>query len=89
MIEKLLILLLCWNGVVFVLYGIDKKRAIQHKWRISEKTLIVATLLCGGLGACSAAKFYHHKTQKWYFRLSWYIGLVLTMLLLYGIVKTS
>ena len=36
------IYLLIVNLTAFFLYGIDKKRAIKQKWRISEKTLIRA-----------------------------------------------
>ncbi|HEN2732689.1 TPA: DUF1294 domain-containing protein [Streptococcus agalactiae] len=50
MIELLLALLL-WNILVFATYAIDKRRAIRGAWRISEKTLLIESLLLGGFGA--------------------------------------
>lgn len=50
MIELLLALLL-WNILVFATYAIDKRRAIRGAWRISEKTLMIESLLLGGFGA--------------------------------------
>ena len=38
--STLVIYLLTVNLFAFILYGIDKKRARNREWRISEKTLI-------------------------------------------------
>ncbi|MGT2686542.1 DUF1294 domain-containing protein [Streptococcus porcinus] len=81
----LLSVLLFWNLIVFVVYGVDKSRAIKGQWRISESTLIVMTLFFGGLGAWLGAKIFHHKTQKWYFQVVWCIGLVILVILGYFI----
>ena len=37
--ELLIIYLFIINVSTFILYGIDKKKAIKHKFRISEHTL--------------------------------------------------
>ena len=50
-------LLFVWNIVTFSLYAIDKRRAIKGKWRISEKTLLVSTALCG-VHRCSDCSAY-------------------------------
>lgn len=76
-----------WNIFVFILYGIDKKRAIRNEWRIPEQTLLLITLLCGGLGAILAGHYFRHKTQKWYFQLSWIIGLFILVIIYYLILK--
>ncbi|MDL2233420.1 DUF1294 domain-containing protein [Ruminococcaceae bacterium OttesenSCG-928-L11] len=39
-----------WNLAVCFLYGMDKYRARQGLWRVSEKTLLWCTLLGGGAG---------------------------------------
>ena len=31
--------------IAFLLYGLDKYKAIHHQWRIPEQTLILAALL--------------------------------------------
>ena len=68
--------------------AIDKYKAEKEKWRISEMTLFLVTFLGGGIGTTFAMKFFHHKTQKWYFKYGFPIILVLeTMILITMIVK--
>ena len=65
-----------WIAAAFVLfdilaavfYRIDKKKAEAHQWRIPEKVLL-GLAIPGGIGARLAMKVFHHKTQKWYFRV--------------------
>ena len=52
------------NLVTFVTYGIDKRKAEKHKFRISEATLILLAALGGALGAASGMTLFHHKTKK-------------------------
>lgn len=52
------------NLVAFLLYGIDKRRAARREWRIPERTLQLACLAGGFVGAWAAIKFYRHKTRK-------------------------
>ncbi|GFG46894.1 UNVERIFIED_CONTAM: DUF1294 domain-containing protein [Streptococcus canis] len=87
MLLKWGLVLFLWNSFVFALYAFDKQKAIKGQWRISEKTLLLTTLFCGGLGAWLAAKSCHHKTRKWYFVLTWYLGMLLTLLFTYAILK--
>ena len=56
------------NLLAFVLYGIDKKRARDHAWRISERMLIGIALIGGSVGAIAGMLLFHHKTRHWYFR---------------------
>ncbi|WP_410176991.1 DUF1294 domain-containing protein [Streptococcus equi] len=78
-----LILLFSWNAVVFAAYGSDKHRAQKGQWRLSEKMLLTLSLLCGGIGAYLAGHYFNHKTKKWYFVLSWYMGILITLVLCY------
>ncbi len=75
MVVALLSALLTWNIVVFFLYGVDKRKAVKDQWRISERTLLLSSLLFGGVGALLGGKLFRHKTQKWYFQLCWYLGI--------------
>lgn len=61
--------LLIINLIAFVLYGIDKKRAIRKEFRISEKVLLWLARLGGGVGSWLGIKFFHHKTKHPKFRL--------------------
>ncbi|CAM4186798.1 hypothetical protein AT575_04995 [Streptococcus penaeicida] len=85
MVIALLSILLTWNIVVFALYGIDKRKAIKDQWRISERTLILSALFFGGFGALLGGKLFHHKTQKWYFQVSWYLGIAIIFVAAYYI----
>lgn len=69
--------LITWNLVVFVLYGIDKRKAVKEQWRISEKTLLLTSFCFGGIGALLGGKVFRHKTQKWYFQMIWYLGIAM------------
>ena len=55
------------NIAAFALMGIDKKRAINHAWRIPEKTLFLSAILGGSIGAIAGMQLFRHKTKHWYF----------------------
>ena len=61
--ELLIIYLFIINVSTFILYGIDKKKAIKHKFRISENTLIFSAFIGGSLGALLGMQFFRHKTK--------------------------
>ena len=52
------------NIYQFFQMGIDKYFAIKRKRRISEKTLILTTLLGGSIGGIFGMKIFRHKTKK-------------------------
>ena len=56
--------LLIINIITFIIYGIDKYKSIKHKYRISEKTLIILAILGGSVGAFIGMIVFHHKTKK-------------------------
>ena len=66
-----LIIILAWivfaSFVSFVLYGLDKKKAQNNAWRISEKFLLLSALFGGAVGALFGMKTFRHKTKHWYF----------------------
>ena len=55
--------------IAFVLYGVDKRRARQGRWRISESTLLGIALLGGAIGAMVGMKVFRHKTKHKRFSL--------------------
>ena len=55
--------------IAFLLYGLDKYKAIHHRWRIPEQTLTLAELVGGAPGALLGMRMFHHKTRKWKFRI--------------------
>lgn len=66
--KYLYIWLIIINIITFAVFGIDKKKAIDGKFRIKELTLLVLSLLGGSLGGLIAMHTFHHKTRKWYFK---------------------
>ena len=63
MIVYFLAAYLILNGIVFLIYGVDKYKAVHHKWRIPETTLLIAAVF-GVIGAFSGMHVFHHKTRK-------------------------
>lgn len=53
--------------VGFIVMGIDKSRAIRHKWRIRERTLWILTIVGGGLGTFLGMMIWRHKIRKLHF----------------------
>lgn len=57
------------NVVAFILYGLDKAKAVKHQWRIPEATLLGAAFAGGAFGAFAGMIVFHHKTRKMKFRI--------------------
>ena len=70
------------NLIVFVLYAVDKRRAVRGAWRIPERTLLTGTWLLGGVGAWLAMRLFRHKTRHRAFQVSASAGAVLSLTLM-------
>ena len=77
MAKIILIYFVVINLVAFFLFGIDKWRARNNAWRISEAALFLVALLGGSVGAKIGMHVWHHKTQH----LSFVIGIPMIILL--------
>lgn len=75
-------LIIIWNIMTFIIYGIDKYKAIKEQYRISERTLILIALLGGGIGALFAKQIFRHKTSHLKFQILLPIFALITVLLL-------
>ena len=82
MVNSIRIIFLIWNLIVFCHYGLDKKYAIHHKRRVPERTLLLESLFLGAFGAVLAAYFFHHKTRKMQFVITWVLGIIISILFL-------
>ena len=67
--NNIFIYLLIINVLGFFAMGIDKYKAKKGYWRISEGTLIILTLLGGGIGTISGMYMFRHKTKKMKFTI--------------------
>ena len=63
MANALLYYLIVINVVTFLVYGIDKWKAKQGSWRISEATLLIMAVIGGSIGALLGMQVWHHKTM--------------------------
>ncbi len=81
----ILLILLIINTITFAAYGIDKRKAVKGRWRISEKTLLLLGLCFGSVGMLAGMKFFRHKTHKWYFKICGWLFLILHIVILYYI----
>ena len=77
-----IIYLVAMNVLGLALMGIDKRKAVNHRWRIPESHLFLAALLGGSLGAFLGMHLFRHKTRHWYFRYG--LPLILAVQLVAG-----
>ena len=75
------------NLIAFVLYGIDKKRAIRNEYRTRESVLLWIARLGGAIGSWLGIKLYRHKTKHTKFRIVvplwiviWIVAIVLAVI---------
>ena len=78
---------ICINISTFLAYWADKRAAVQHKWRISEKELHFLELLGGWGGALLAQKIFRHKTKKKGYQGTFWAVAALQLTFLFFILK--
>ena len=69
------------NLLSFILMYVDKKRAILHKWRISEKSFFILCILGGSLGEILGIYTFRHKTKHLKFTLGFPLILIIQLLI--------
>lgn len=57
------IYLIAVNIAAFLLFGIDKRKAIRGEWRVPEGTLLSLAVFGGAPGAMIGMRVFHHKTK--------------------------
>ena len=87
MANALLYYLIVINILTFVVYGIDKWKAKQGSWRISEATLLLLAVIGGSIGALSGMQIWHHKTMHLKFKYGLPLILMAQIVLIYFINK--
>lgn len=68
------------NIAGFAAMGIDKQKAIRHRWRVRESTLFLIALIGGSAGSIVGMRVFHHKTRHWYFAYGMPLILILQIL---------
>ena len=82
MANALLYYLIVINVVTFLVYGIDKWKAKQGSWRISEATLLILAAIGGSIGALLGMKIWHHKTMHKKFKYGLPLILIIQIILI-------
>ena len=79
------IVLIFINIVCFAIFGLDKRKAVKHQQRISEKTLLIFTFFGGTIGAVSGMLVFRHKISKKSFLLKWGLVVLIQSVIIYGL----
>lgn len=83
----LIIYLIIINAAAFIIFGIDKRRAVKNRWRIAESTLFLLALIGGSIGALAGMRVFHHKTKHFRFVLGIPLILILQIAAAFMILK--
>lgn len=83
-INPCIIYLVVINIFTFIIYGIDKNKAKNQQWRISEFILLLLASIGGVFGAWIGMNVFRHKTKRKKFQIAipfimiiWIIGSIL------------
>ncbi|MBU8916695.1 DUF1294 domain-containing protein [Bacillus sp. FJAT-29953] len=69
------------NIYAFILMGVDKSKARKHQYRIRERTLWLAALFGGAVGATVGMYFFRHKTKHLQFKIGFPILAIIDVIL--------
>ena len=75
--KYLLIGVALMSVILFITMGVDKARAKNHRWRISERLLFILAALGGAAGGCLGMLFFRHKTKHIAFQIGFPLLLVI------------
>lgn len=73
------------NIISFFIMLYDKRQAIYHKFRISEKTIFIVSLLLGGIGTYVGMYVFRHKTKHLKFTIGIPIVIILNIISIFYI----
>ena len=71
------------NLITFILFGIDKYKAVHKKYRIKESLLITMSFLFSSIGAMLGMIVFNHKTSKAKFRFFVPLSFVVNIICFY------
>ena len=86
MTQTIVYILIVINVITFLIYGIDKWKAKQGSWRISEATLLLLAIIGGCIGALLGMQVWHHKTMHKKFKYGLPLILLSQIALIYLII---
>ena len=75
--NQVLVYFILVNVVLFIMMGIDKKKAREKAWRIPERNLLLLGFFGGGLGGLLGMHHFRHKTKHLSFKVIFALGTLL------------
>ena len=66
--------------LTYFMYQIDKNKAINNEYRISEKSLLILSLLGGWAGAPIAQQKFRHKNKKISFQIFFWLAIFVNIM---------
>ena len=83
------VILWIYIGVIsivgFILPAVDKIKAQQGKWRISEKTLFIVSLLGGSFAMYLSMRIFRHKTKHKRFMIGIPVIIILQIAVVFAV----
>ena len=76
--NQVLVYFVLVNALLFIMMGIDKKRARQKAWRIPERNVLLLGFFGGGLGGSLGMHHFRHKTKHLNFKVVFALGTLVT-----------
>ena len=76
-------IIIIWNIITAIIYGIDKRKAVKHGRRIKESVLIGCAFCMGAAGAAAGMFVFRHKTRKLKFKICIPAALIFNILIMY------
>ncbi|NBJ03987.1 DUF1294 domain-containing protein [Lachnospiraceae bacterium] len=67
--QALTVYILAVSLLTWILFGLDKWKAIHGKWRIRESTLLGLSFIGGAAGGLAGMYLFRHKIRKMRFRI--------------------
>ena len=86
MIKYIIPYLIIINIITFILFAVDKFRAMNKQWRIRESVLLGSSIIGGALGGLISMYTFRHKTQTAIFKYGMPIILLLHIALAVSLV---
>ena len=77
------------SAVTFAEYALDKSAAKKNRWRTSENTLHMLSLIGGWPGALAAQRILRHKNKKYSFQWMFWSTVFLNLCGLVGLLTTG
>lgn len=82
-----LILVAIMSLITFILYSVDKRRAIKKQWRIKEVVLLGFSFCLGSIGGLCGLYILRHKNKHWYFVFVNFLSLIIHIAIAYFLFK--